>query len=178
MLQIIANDPDSPNRPVKYILSMLFPTTNLFCGFGPLIEVDQSGVGIKASTLDVQVGLFSIRDALVCYVIGGTLMLVVGFYLEYVLPKTYGQSRNPCFFLSCLYSLKHLKAKPGASVDPEDEVEMHELKYLNKNNFEPVPREIAQKEADGNILKITDLQKTYDNGFQAVKGVNLKMYTD
>ena len=28
------------------------------------------------------------------------------------------------------------------------------------------------------MLKITDLRKTYDNGFKAVNGINLKMYSD
>jgi ABC-type multidrug transport system ATPase subunit len=43
-------------------------------------------------------------------------------------------------------------------------------------NYEPVQAEIARQELDGKYLRIENLQKTYDNGFQAVKGINLKIY--
>lgn len=43
-------------------------------------------------------------------------------------------------------------------------------------NYEPVPSEIARQELDGQFLRIQDLQKTYENGFHAVKGLNIKMY--
>lgn len=48
---------------------------------------------------------------------------------------------------------------------------------MNPLNFEPVQKELLKQEADQKILKITDLKKTFDNGFQAVKGLNVKMYT-
>ena len=51
-----------------------------------------------------------------------------------------------------------------------------ELKYLDKENYEPVPPEIARLELENQFLKIGDLTKVYPNGFQAVNGVNLKMY--
>jgi hypothetical protein len=54
----------------------------------------------------------------------------------------------------------------------------HETKYLDKESYEAVPREVAQKEAEGRFLKISDLEKVYDNGFKAVNGVNLKFYAD
>jgi ATP-binding cassette subfamily A (ABC1) protein 3 len=34
------------------------------------------------------------------------------------------------------------------------------------------------KEQNGELLKISDLKKIYENGFKAVNGVNLKMYAD
>ena len=32
-------------------------------------------------------------------------------------------------------------------------------------------------EANGDFLRIEDLQKTFSGGFQAVRGINVKMYT-
>jgi len=39
-----------------------------------------------------------------------------------------------------------------------------------------VSAEIARQELDDRYLRIENLQKTYANGFHAVKGLNLKMY--
>ena len=39
-----------------------------------------------------------------------------------------------------------------------------------------MPPEVARLELDNQFLKIQDLTKVYPNGFQAVNGINLKMY--
>jgi hypothetical protein len=47
---------------------------------------------------------------------------------------------------------------------------------LNKTCFEPVSKLVAMKEMERQILKVSDLEKSYDNGTKAVNGVNLKLY--
>ena len=59
----------------------------------------------------------------------------------------------------------------------EESDEFFEAKYMKKENFEPVARELHKQETEGKILKIEDLHKTFENGFKAVRGLNLKMYT-
>ena len=39
-----------------------------------------------------------------------------------------------------------------------------------------MPPEIARLELENEYLKVSDLTKVYPNGFQAVNGINLKMY--
>ena len=73
-----------------------------------------------------------------------------------------------------IWNRKSKVAANTASNLPEEEFE---LKNLSKEAYEPVAEAIQAKEA-GRILKISDLQKTYSNGFKAVNGVNLKMYSD
>jgi hypothetical protein len=51
-----------------------------------------------------------------------------------------------------------------------------EVRNLQPCNYEAVSAEIARQEIDDRYLRIENLQKTYDNGFYAVKGLNLKMY--
>ena len=51
-----------------------------------------------------------------------------------------------------------------------------ELKYLDPKNYEGVAPEVAALELSNDYLKISELKKVYPNGFQAVKGINLKMY--
>jgi hypothetical protein len=36
--------------------------------------------------------------------------------------------------------------------------------------------EMKKMELEGKVMKIDGLEKIYDNGFQAVKGINVKMY--
>lgn len=43
-------------------------------------------------------------------------------------------------------------------------------------NYEAPPVLCKRLEANNSYLKIEDLQKTFSSGFQAVKGVSLKMY--
>eukprot|EP00347_Sterkiella_histriomuscorum_P006793 403351411 len=52
-----------------------------------------------------------------------------------------------------------------------------EIKGINPQNYEPVDQQFAYAmESQNKILRITNLQKTYANGFTAVKGLNVKMY--
>ena len=47
---------------------------------------------------------------------------------------------------------------------------------MDKKNYEPVAPETARLELDNQYMKVQDLTKVYPNGFQAVNGINLKMY--
>jgi ATP-binding cassette, subfamily A (ABC1), member 3 len=58
---------------------------------------------------------------------------------------------------------------------PDDKFE---TKYLPESCYEQVPDAVLDRGKGGNCLSITDLKKTYSNGFKAVNGVNLKMFTD
>jgi len=51
-----------------------------------------------------------------------------------------------------------------------------EFQNISPGNYEPVASEIARQELEGSFMRIQGLEKTYDNGFHAVKGLNLKMY--
>ena len=51
-----------------------------------------------------------------------------------------------------------------------------EAEHLKPDNYEAVPQEVAKLELENRYLKIMDLKKKYPNGFEAVKGLNMKMY--
>ena len=53
-----------------------------------------------------------------------------------------------------------------------------ESQNIPSENYEPVAAEIARQELEGSYMRIQDLEKTYENGFHAVKGLNIKMYTN
>ena len=110
------------------------------------------------------------------------LFFWLGIWLENVLPSAYGLRKGWCFCLSPHYWCGKPKLSRNArknSIDAEsaDNEVYFEAKYMKKDNFEPVSRDMMKQEADKKILKVTDLKKTFENGFQAVKGVNLKIYS-
>lgn len=47
---------------------------------------------------------------------------------------------------------------------------------MDKRNYEPVTKDLQKLEGDQKILRVQDLRKTFDNGFKAVNGINVKMY--
>lgn len=49
---------------------------------------------------------------------------------------------------------------------------------MNSDCYEKLTPEIDSKEAEGLLLKVSNLRKVYNNGFKAVDGINVKMYTD
>jgi hypothetical protein len=136
-----------------------------------------SGVGLSNKTIGVQYLNISVGDSIWLFIAGGLIMFLFGLYLEFALPKTYGKRRHPLFFIFCCCKSK-VSSKVKNSDCATDRELVHETKNLNPEFYEGVPREVAIKEETGDLLKITDLKKTYANGLQAVNGINLKMYTD
>jgi ABC-type uncharacterized transport system ATPase subunit len=47
---------------------------------------------------------------------------------------------------------------------------------MDRRNYEPVPKDLIKLEAENKVLKVQDLRKTFENGFKAVNGLNVKMY--
>ena len=119
--------------------------------------------------------------------------VLIGLYLDAVLPKTYGE-RLPAFFC-CMpkyWCGGNRRQENETKFDDPEQLERKstlknndrrqtlvdpfELKYLKRENYEPVAPEVARLELQDQFLKISDLTKVYDNGFKAVNGINLKMY--
>ena len=126
------------------------------------------------------------------------VFLLFAFYLDAVLPKTFGETKPACFCFTCCCkkkrpelidsdegeSLKRYnsirsilnKSVPGEQSRRKTLTDQFELKYLDKRNYEGVAPEVAALELDNEHLQIQDLKKVYHNGFKAVQGINLKMY--
>lgn len=49
---------------------------------------------------------------------------------------------------------------------------------MNKDCYERVVGEVFLQELKEQAIRIESLQKTYENGFKAVKGINLKLFSD
>jgi ATP-binding cassette subfamily A (ABC1) protein 3 len=149
-----------------------------------------SQIGLDSHNVRVSLKGFSFMEGIAMLFVGLIVFALIGFYFDAVLPKQYGQKSHPCFcFMPASY-----RGCCGSSGDREvDEDERERRSTLLKKdhdqsqdmeckglddvkNYEPVATEVARQGMDGSYLRIEDLKKTYDNGFQAVKGLNLKIY--
>lgn len=123
------------------------------------------------------------------YIVAFVFWMLIGFYADAVLPKEYGSKKHPCF----MFSPSSYKGCCGRQVEDDmtdeererrstllqkdaDSKDGMEVRNLKKENYEPVAAEVARSALDGQYLRIENLEKVYDNGFQAVNGINLKIY--
>ena len=58
-----------------------------------------------------------------------------------------------------------------------EEDDRFEMMNVGENNYESPSLVCKRQEQYGDYLRIEGLQKTFDGGFQAVKGLNVKMYS-
>ena len=110
------------------------------------------------------------------------ICLLLGLYLDNVLPSAYGLRKPWYFFCSPSYwfgsssQRARIHQRRSTSQDHEAGHDEFETKQMKRENFEPVSRDLTNLEHENKILKIEDLHKTYPNGFSAVKGLNVRMY--
>ena len=62
--------------------------------------------------------------------------------------------------------------------DTVEQTKVFETAFLNPHCYEKLSPDIDVKEIGKQLLKISNLHKEYDNGFKAVNGINVKMYSD
>ena len=116
-------------------------------------------------------------------IVSGILFTFIGLYLDKVLPKEYGNS-EPWYFV-CSPRFWGCTRREAVVVNREEEGhdlrdtlldDDFEAKNLKPEYYEPVAADVAKLELDAKCLKVDNLRKTYQNGFKAVKGINVKMF--
>jgi ATP-binding cassette subfamily A (ABC1) protein 3 len=120
------------------------------------------------------------------------LYVALGLYFDKVLPRPHGQRLSCCFCLNPVYWGCWRKAREvedeeearrGSLMDKlaagdttEFDDDNFESRHIKKGNYEPVSAETAKLELKNAFFQVKNLHKTYDNGFKAVAGLNLRMY--
>ena len=173
----------------KLFLSLLSPQVCISQMAVIWSDFESQQVGITSATARSQVRNFSFTEGLWILFFSGLLWLLAGFYCDAVLPKQFGSRKAACFcfqpktYAGCCGSKKtdreaqddEERRSTLLQKDHEDGGNM-ELKNLKKENYEPVSADVARQGLDGQYLRIEGLEKTYDDGFHAVKGLNVKIY--
>ena len=98
----------------------------------------------------------------------------MGLYLEQIVPTEYGQQKHWLFL--CRKDTYCKKVKLDDDLFDMDPDSLLEETNLQPENFEAIPDEIKMLESTNDYMRIQNLRKVYANGFEAVKGTNLKVY--
>jgi len=81
------------------IYASISPTIALKQLLNSLQRFETSGIQIDFTTWGLEYKNYSVRDGMLALIFDSVVLLVIGFYLEAVMPKTYGPRRHPLFFL-------------------------------------------------------------------------------
>ena len=99
------------------------------------------------------------------------IFLAVTFFIGVYLLHVFTHNLPFYYPLSLLFTRRKPTIPIKVNPSPTDDLPSQE-------DFEEVTgSELLHQEDDNKILRISDLKKTFDNGFEAVKGLNVKMYT-
>ena len=161
-------------------------------------RLESNKIGMNFENANNIIENYSYTLGIVMLLASFVVFLLFAFYLDAVLPKTFGEQKPACFCFTCCCkkkrpeaidsdegeSLKRYntirsisnKGEPGEQSRRKTLTDPFELKYLDKRNYEGVAPEVAALELNHEHLQIKDLEKVYPNGYKAVQGINLKMY--
>lgn len=130
--------------------------------------------GLLWSNINVPYQNFKVSHGLLVMALSGIGQTLIGLYLDNVIQQTYGTAKKWYFCLQPKFWGCCTKRKKVS--DPNRLANEAEDYYMNKTYYQPVvnPELLAQEKED-QILKIVGLKKSFGN-FEAVKGINLKMY--
>ena len=81
------------------LLGALAPPVALSMGSQTASRLESAGVGVTRGTFTSQIDLFSVADSLLMMFIASVILMLLGVYLQEVLPNEYGTPRKWYFFL-------------------------------------------------------------------------------
>jgi len=137
-------------------------------------NLEGSGLGLNFSNMTEEINNYTFLTGLVMLIVSMGVFILLGFWMDAVLPRTYGE-RLPVFFCctkkfctSCCRSGDDNQREVNDEQFGAEElqrrntlrdsngrqtlVDPFELKYLDKENYEPVPPEIARMELENQFL--------------------------
>ncbi|CDW85159.1 abc transporter family protein [Stylonychia lemnae] len=163
-------------------LASLLSTVAVSLGSTNLGLFEINGQGVNSETAKNYYNNYSFEDCIIMMAISFFLFLTIGLYLDNVLPSAFGLRKPWYYFVTRGYwcrlkrNGKVQNSKLSSLQDDSENQSLFEAKFMKRENVEPVSRDLQAQENEDKILKISELKKTFTNGFQAVKGLNIKMY--
>lgn len=147
-------------------------------------QYEGTGVGLDSSTSSIMYYGYNFDTALWMLFADFVLFSVLGLYMDKVIPSSFGQRLSPCFLCMPSYYRCCRRERNRHRVNDEDEGEIEEGDFddaferdqMEPENYESPPAVCRRLEAQGDFLRVDNLQKTFSGGFRAVKGVNMKMF--
>lgn len=96
ILSVLIEDPNSSAR--KIFLCTLSPTAAMVKTFYVIGALEGSTIGTHFSNINAEVGGFSCLQGLKMMLFDTFYLMILGFYMEKVMPKTFGVRQHPCWF--------------------------------------------------------------------------------
>jgi ATP-binding cassette subfamily A (ABC1) protein 3 len=146
-INVVVQDPSVSAGPKS--LASLLTTIAISRGCNNLGMFETSGTGLQVSNLRTQYQNYAMGTCFSAMIISLLLFFWVGIWLDNVLPSAYGLRKGWCFCLSphfwCGRS-KNQKVIRRNTVDAEngDDERYFEAKYMKKENYEPVSRDLVK----------------------------------
>jgi len=104
------------------LLASLSPTTALTQAIKSFGQFEVLGIGQNFDTFGMRYHDYSVQDGIISLAICCVYLFLLGIYMENVMPKTYGQRRNPCFcFLPSYWCAGRRSRKSCKRVESKDD---------------------------------------------------------
>lgn len=128
-------------------------------------NLEGSLIGLKFSNSTESIGNYTYWTGMVMLLVSAVFFTLLGFYLDQILPRTYGERKKCCFcFTMCCkrptpvveneeFDASEQNRRKSLK-DNKNEIDPFETKYLDKENYEPVAPEVARLELENQYLKI------------------------
>ena len=185
------------------LLGSFAPSIALAYGSRSVARLESGSVGVTWSTLDTEIENYSVADSIMMLILTSVIMLVLGLYLQEVLPNEYGTPRKWYFFLKPSFWCGSKAPKARSAVD-----ESVRSSLLSPNGNNSSSLDVGQRGDDGTgtgltifdnepyskieapdafvrgkeLVRIRGLRKTFplqgvpDGEFVAVNALSLDMY--
>jgi ABC-type multidrug transport system fused ATPase/permease subunit len=176
-----------------------FPTTCMGNVIKTIVGFEQNELAVNFMNSHRWYKNFSVLFGLIMLAVDFLWMTLMGLWLEHVLPKTFGTRLSCCFCFQSGCCKRDRINKVNINEDPKRQDSFgsqnrkqsdqfiqnlllknfeFETAHMNRDCYENVTPEVAMLEATKRFMKVKDLRKQYDNGFLAVKKINLKLFAD
>lgn len=173
------------SNSAKMAASLLSPTA-LQLGVISMAKFETSRMYLTGDKINVKFSNYSVLNMIIMFIIDTFLYILIGFYLENVVPKQYGTRKSFYFIINPSYWFpKFFKNK----VSPSNK---NLSKFNSKTNIKNINNDIInpnnninfQNDSDylnnilddNDIFKIYNIEKTFSDGKKALKGVSLNLY--
>ena len=163
---------------VKVLLG-IFPPLNIYNVDHALWYLQSHDV-ISFGNISYKSNGYSFGYFFLMTIVGFFFWLLFGLYITYIVPSEFGTSKS-CWFCLRFRRRHHVPANDEERrellIQQNSDVFSEDIDPEKAENFERVGNDLRELETKNECLRIRNLTKVYPNGFKAVDGLSLTMYS-
>ena len=145
-------------------VSSLSPPVAMMQTLNVMARYEQSGVGIRWTNIDTVYNLWSVKQGLIMMGFNCIYLVLVGLYLEQVMPKTIGTRRHVLFFLFPSFWSECLKRKRTTSAQKKIAPKLNQTTGApNETERGDTEADLSQRPMMGDVEMTRDFETKYLN---------------